>query len=234
MHLDDCFESIRAAKDAGADIVKFQYFTHEKLYGFPGVMRSELPSHWLHQLAYTAVEAGLEFMCSVFDPFDVELIDPYVKRHKLASAEVHHIALIKEMARTGKEVLVSNGCATNSDIAYCLSAFRDNMVLMDCCPEYPSKRHFFPDEIEGKWGISDHSLDIFQTPALAKVAGASYLEKHFTAFPDLGSADRPHSLTSSEFKEMVQFINSNDSYPDRDIPSWKRTITKYGYFRPKG
>jgi len=231
--LDDCLRSVRAAKEVGADIVKFQYFTHKKLYGYAGTMEGELPIGYIGHIAQACELAGVEFMCSVFDPEDVVVVDPFVKRHKLASAESGYKALIDAMAATGKQVLVSTGCMDPVDLSYIKDNI-DYVCWMYCCPEYPAKRSYIDKPYDGflNEGVSDHTLDIYQTPGIAKKAGAQYLEKHFTAFPDLNTADRPHSLTPDEFKEMTHFLRTCMT-TEQPMPSWKRRPTAMGFFRPK-
>jgi N-acetylneuraminate synthase len=229
--LDDCLRSVRKAKEVGADIVKFQYYTHKKLYGYAGTMEGELPKEYVRHIAEMCELTGIEFMCSVFDPVDVPFIDPFVKRHKLASAEIGYKALIDAMAATGKEVLVSDGCMKPVDYEYLNKSLKD-FVIMVCCPEYPAKRHILKDMHSYPQGVSDHSLDIYQTPIIAKRAGAMYLEKHFTALPELDTPDRAHSLTPDEFSEMVRFIKTGNR-TEQPMPAWKRRDTEYGYYRPK-
>ena len=92
--LDDSLNAIAECKKAEIDIVKFQYFTHEKLYGFPGKMKGELSKEWIPLIHKHCVEVGIEFMCSVFDPNDVEFINQYVNIHKIASSENSYAELI--------------------------------------------------------------------------------------------------------------------------------------------
>jgi sialic acid synthase SpsE len=230
--LDDCLRSVRAAKEVGADIVKFQYFTHKKLYGYAGTMEGELPKEYVKHISGMCDLHGIEFMCSVFDPDDVPFINQFVMRHKLASAEIGYKALIDAMAETGKEVLVSTGCIEAGEYDY-LNEKIDDFILMICCPEYPAKRSYLSYYFDRScYGVSDHTLDIYQTPMLANKYGAMYLEKHFTALPELDTPDRPHSLTPDEFKEMVYCLNNNMT-TKQPIPAWKRRDTEYGYYRPK-
>jgi len=230
--LDDCLRSVRVAKEVGADIVKFQYFTHKKLYGYAGTMEGELPKEYVRHIAEMCDLHGIEFMCSVFDPEDVPFINQFVMRHKLASAEIGYKALIDAMAETGKQVLVSDGCMDYMDYK-CIKEKLDDVVLMKCCPEYPAKRSYLSGYSNtAGYGVSDHTLDIYQTPMLASDYRARYLEKHFTALPELDTPDRPHSLTPVEFSEMVRFIKTG-SRTEQPIPAWKRRDTEYGYYRPK-
>ena len=76
--IDDCFFSIKQAKYAGADAVKFQVFDHESLYGSHKNMAHVLPVMWLPALAARCNEIGIEFMCSAFSPELAELVNPYV------------------------------------------------------------------------------------------------------------------------------------------------------------
>jgi sialic acid synthase SpsE len=55
-------------------------------------------------------------------------------------------------------------------------------------------------------GYSDHTLDVFNAPLLAKHMGASVLEKHFNPFDYTDTPDAPHSLNTADFKDMVAAI----------------------------
>ena len=88
--LDQAYELIDIAADAGADAVKFQMFKAEVLYPEKSlpvheiVRRNELPRTWVKDLINRCTSVGIEFMCS---PFDLEalniLVSQGVKKIKL-------------------------------------------------------------------------------------------------------------------------------------------------------
>lgn len=220
-------DSISLAKNCGADAVKFQLFTEAALYG-PGVRDTTygasghhyLPAEWLPKLKEKADACGIEFMCTAFSPELVEAVDPFVSVHKVASSDLSYPQLLQAVAKTGKPVILSTGASSQGDIHQAFLHFQDpsDVVLLYCVAAYPALtadlrvmdaiRSYF----EGMYspgmihvGFSDHTPGTFMAIEAAR-KGAVVIEKHFTAFPDLDTPDRPHSLTAGEFKLMVDHI----------------------------
>lgn len=218
-NINDCIESIAAAKSCGADAVKFQAFTHEALYGFaaPSVTPIDvhsLPTSWLPKLKEKADACGIELMCTAFSPELVAAVDPYVSVHKVASSDCTWPQLLRAVAKTGKPVLLSVGASSEGDIERALSVLGEaGDVLMYCVSAYPARTidlgaiARLSERFCHAVGFSDHSTDIIGLPVEAtRMYDLAAIEKHFTAFPDLDSPDRPHSLTPDEFKLMVDYI----------------------------
>ena len=230
--LSDARYSIRMAKAAGADAVKFQLFDGESLFGFPSidvdkiphmfspeavhkVEAHRLPAIWLPELKAEADRNGIEFMCTAFSPELVAVVDPYVSVHKIASSCLSYPQLLEAVAKTGKPVLLSTGASAKGDIAFALKVLEEaksgEVVLLYCNAAYPSTRHnlFLMDELKQfgrKVGLSDHSLDAIYAPLSAvKHFGAVVIEKHFTAI-EAKTPDSGHSLNVDGFKCMVDYI----------------------------
>ena len=212
--LDDCFNAVEKCKESDIDIVKFQYYTHEKLYGFPGEMAGELPKDWIPQIADHAKGLGVEFMCSVFDPEDVAFIDQFVERHKVASSENAFRKLIIEIEKTGKQYLVSHGCedSCNDPIDY----DDPNYVSMACISQYPTTTYPIEDlcsfvESRSKYyGLSDHNLNPYGYE-LAYRFGCSFYEFHFNPMKIEGKPDQCVSRT--EFNRPI--IETFEKKPGR-------------------
>jgi sialic acid synthase SpsE len=231
-------DSISLAKKAGADAVKFQLFTFEALYGVgKDVGRAgQMPLDWLPRLKEKADACSIEFMCTAFSPALYDVVDPFVKRHKVASAENNHPGILKKVRALGKPVFVSTGATNEADIRWTVSALRSiefsstnpvPLTLLYCVAAYPARSidlraiPYLAKTFEVPVGFSDHSTDIIQTPRAAAELGATVIEKHFTAWPELNTPDRPHSLTVDEFTKMVAAIRSPEPY--RYLPSHEET-----------
>lgn len=213
--VDDCLRSVDVAKECGADAVKFQAYTHGDLYGPVGdygmKMAGELTIGWLSALRERADAAGLELMCTAFSPDLVRAVDPFVSRHKVASSDLNYPQLLHAVAKAGKPAYLSTGAADEKEIELALGHFGLCAVtLMYCVAAYPAA---FADlavmeDLRG-WpvpvGFSDHTLGISMAVEASR-QGATAIEKHFTAFPDLDTPDRPHSVKPNEFKRMVDAI----------------------------
>ena len=221
---EDCRNSIVLAKNCGADAVKFQAYDHNALYGFPKLryhdtdkiswtteekMQGELPLEWLPKLAEKAHACGIEFMCSAFSPELIDAVDPYVNIHKLASSEMCHLRMLEKLKKINKPTFVSMGSQTLNDIRNVMD-FLDElpMVLMYCVASYPAKMidlreiSFLENFFKMPVGYSDHSIDVLEIPNGAVEAGAVVIEKHVN-FVGANSPDAPHSLSTDEFKAMV-------------------------------
>ncbi len=212
-NLEHCLESIRVAKECGADAVKFQAFSQSALYGFDnyvvnqGVIDAQLPLGWLPTLKEKADEVGIEFMCTAFSPELVYIVDPYVLVHKVASSDAAWPQMLDAVAGTGKPVLLSLGAKSYEDRRRASPwGERDNWVAMYCVAAYPAD--YVSIEEIGLWdGLSDHTLG-YSVAVEAALTGITVIEKHFTAFPDLDTPDRTHSLTPAQFKNMATLIRN--------------------------
>lgn len=224
--LNDCVQSIGAAAACGANAAKFQAFDWDSLYGvafdetnpvFWEVNEEHrLPIDWLPALKEKADACRIELMCTAFSPELVAAVDPFVSVHKVASSDLSYPQLLQAVAKTGKPILLSTGASGLFDIHTALSVLGHQVslrtVLMYCISAYPARTidleamRALREGCSYPVGFSDHSIDIIGHPIEAARRGAVAIEKHFTAFPELQSPDRPHSLTASEFKLMVDYI----------------------------
>lgn len=119
--------------EAGADIVKFQLRDMESVYrqGSSGSGGEDLgPQYTLDLLAKYNLEAdqlfevfdhcrdaGIEVMCTAWDPVSVDrLVDYGVPSLKVASADMTNHALLRHMAATGTPMVISTGMSTEGEI----------------------------------------------------------------------------------------------------------------------
>jgi N-acetylneuraminate synthase len=207
-------KQIDGAKASGCDAVKFQLFTHDELYGFPGDNTYSLPREWIASLARHCEAVGIEFMCSAFSPDGVEFLNPFVKRHKLASAEFKHVGLWHAILVSEKPIIASTGCAHDLEITAFVNKYGSkNVTLLECVGAYPASpsdyRLYALSEWRRQWpgidvGISDHTT--CGTPSLLSVPfGATVFERHFDLFKGELS-DTPDSPVSVSPEEMCAFI----------------------------
>lgn len=156
-------KTIRAAKKAGADAIKFQTFTPDtitincdndyfKIKGdnlWSGRNLYELyqeaytPWEWHAELFEEARGQGLICFSSPFDKTAVDFLEGLeVPAYKIASFEIQDIPLIEYAASKGKPIIISTGIATEEDIELavktCLKAGNKNIVLLKCTSAYPA------------------------------------------------------------------------------------------------
>jgi len=233
--LEQAYKSIEKAAEAGAHMAKFQLFSEFDLYGEGSTERKI--EQWLPLLKYCCDANEVEFGCTAFSPAAHRIVDPFVNDYKVASSCVTHIPLLKAIEAsksttwgcTKKHVILSVGGCTEEEIRAALKIFKTRKkTIMYCQAAYPSRmfdlgklkllQKKFPYHTIG---YSDHTTDILGAPlAASRLARVTVLEKHFTAFPDLNTPDRHHSLTPAEFRLMVDAMrNMFNGVPEALGPS---------------
>ncbi len=156
-------------------------------------------------------------MCTAFSPELVDKIDPYVKRHKIASAENTWPQLLQKVASKKKPIIMSCGGSNIPEIKLSIGLMEDcDLTLLYCVSAYPCYAHnLFKmeklKELGRPVGLSDHSLDVIYTPLSAvKHFGAVVVEKHFRLQRIVETPDSGHSLSPLEFKLMVDHIRGKE------------------------
>lgn len=219
---------IEVAAEAQANACKFQVFTSEntyapnagnyKTYGNINRLFSDLslPAEWLPELKAACNKAGLEFMASVFSIEDMRLVDPFVNKHKVASYEINHMELLEELNLTQKEVFISSGAASYSDVLRATGAVT-SAVIMHCTAAYPA----LTDQVNlgaikdlavlGPVGYSDHTEFNTIVPSMAVALGVCAYEKHFTLNKSAKGPDHKFALSPKELKETIQVIRQAEA-----------------------
>ncbi len=160
--IDIAKETIRAAKRAGANAIKFQTYTADtitlnckkedfKIHGtiWDGKYLYDLykeaytPWEWHAELFKTAEEEGLICFSSPFDKSSVDFLENLnVPAYKIASFEITDIPLISYTASKGKPIIISTGIAEYDDIKLaietCLEVGNHQIVLLKCTSSYPA------------------------------------------------------------------------------------------------
>lgn len=258
---EDCSNSIVMAKNVGADACKFQLFNGEDLYGQPAEVKGQLPDGWVSQLKIKADACGIEFMVTAFSERGLDIIDPYVKRHKIPSSLANHPPFIEAVKAKGKPIIASTGGLSWPEICSLVEMlYGSSYALLYCVSSYPSEDvdlesiEFMMANLKGNpnVGYSCHMADYTAALAAVRKYGATILEKHFKLRDDMNTPDSPHSLTPERFKEMVKRIRGEYGtiFPARsedafcitaksrcvatcDINSGEELVygTNYGFFR---
>lgn len=217
---------IKSAKEAGADAIKFQLFKAEDVYAVNAGKADylgeevmdlfkflEMPQGWIEKIARAC--DGIEFMASPFSVRELKALDPYVKRHKIASYENHHVRLLEAALATKKPLIVSTGTSTLDDIAWTVNFLKGaDLTLLQCTAVYPAPAssmnleaiRALKEMFHVPVGLSDHSQDPFIAPLGAVALGASVIEKHFTLDRGLKGPDHKFAITASELRNLVSSI----------------------------
>ena len=168
------------------------------------------PWEWHKPIFDRAREKGLVPFSSPFDPSAVAFLEDLgVEVYKTASAEIVDLPLIREIAGTGKPIIMSTGMATLGEIEAAVGAARDGgcseLILLACTSSYPA----LPQDVrlrnisllEAAFGVpvglSDHTRGIGVSIA-AVALGAVCIEKHVTLDRADGGVDSEFSLNPEE------------------------------------
>ncbi len=218
---------ILAAKESGADAVKFQYFQKDRLINpyikdSTGVIKILskyfMTEKFARELKLFGDKTGIPVFFTAFDVDAVDILEKLdVKLYKIASGDIVNLHLQEKVCRTGKPVIFSAGAATlaETDIAFkYMKKFSKDLCLLHCVSLYPAK----PAEMNLKTipflnkrygipvGLSDHSMG--DVSALIAVSlGAAVIEKHFTLDRKMAGPDQQLSCNPAELKKIRQGLN---------------------------
>lgn len=157
-------ETIKAAKESGADAIKIQTYTADTLTIdcdneyfkldsgtiwdgrtlYDLYSEAYTPWEWQKELKEYANSIGLIFFSTPFDKTAVDFLEELnVPIYKVASFEIMDIPLIEYIASKGKPMIMSTGVASLSDIEAAIEACKrvgnDQIILLKCTSSYPAK-----------------------------------------------------------------------------------------------
>ncbi|MCG3702077.1 pseudaminic acid synthase [Aliarcobacter butzleri] len=161
--LQTALDSIKAAKECGANAIKLQTYTadtltlnsrNEDFMISGGTLWDGRNLYELYQEAYTPWEWHKELFdyarsldIDIFStPFDKTAVDFLEKLHptayKIASFEITDYELVRYTASKQKPIIISTGIATIDEIQdvvnICKSVGNESIILLKCTSEYPA------------------------------------------------------------------------------------------------
>jgi sialic acid synthase SpsE len=204
---------IKAAKQAGADVAKFQVYDARQLFPpkpenpwFEYNCATELKRDDVNRLADYCAGIGIEFMASVFDLERLEWLEAVnVKRYKLASRSVIDSSLISGLVETGKPIIVSLGMWHEKSFPSISSP--GGVDFLYCVSKYPtplSELKLSSLDFDKYAGFSDHTIGVSAACA-SFVLGARILEKHLTLDKADYGPDHSCSMTPAELAFISKF-----------------------------
>lgn len=158
---------VDVAADAGADAVKFQTFSAEKLTRrgaekaeyqknatgagdqYDMLKALEMTEEMHSRVLERCHERGIEFMSTAFDEdsFDF-LVSLGIKRVKVPSGEITNHPFLRHMARSGLPMIVSTGMATLDEVRKATEVVRStsptagetasDLIVLHCTSNYPA------------------------------------------------------------------------------------------------
>jgi sialic acid synthase SpsE len=229
-------KTILAAKECGADAVKFQKRTVEEVFTkemqeMPYVNdRSLAPTYGEHrrklefdrdqfvELKKYAEDLGLVFFVTPFDKTSADFLESIgVHAYKISSFDVTNLPLLEHVAKKGKPILLSTGMSTLEEIDTAIETIlkhNDRLIVNHCTSIYPT-----PDE-----SIDLHMVTTLNKryaplpvgysghepdilPTVASTAmNARTVERHFTLDKKMRGSDHHMSIDPKDFTEMVSQI----------------------------
>ena len=229
---------IRVAKEAGADIVKFQTALLSSLvsknakmaeYQKENMGKEESQKHMLSKLLLPfdvfvelyeyCKEIGIQFLSTPFDIESIHFLKDIVNFWKIPSGEITNYPYLVEIAKTGMSVIVSTGMAEISEIDNAVKLLKDNgcgdITLLHCNTQYPTPYEdvnlLAMNTLKERYGVPVGYSDHsngIEVPIAAVALGAEVIEKHFTLDKNLEGPDHKASLEPQELKEMITSIRN--------------------------
>lgn len=234
---DIAIEMADVAKDAGADIVKFQVsitstskFSRKAKYQELSGEKNESQLDMLKKLRLSFDEhirlkeycdqIGIRYLATPFDRESVELLYALsCDMWKIPSGEIINIPHLKLIGSFKQRIILSTGISSMDEIRSAIRILNDSgsndITLLQCTTEYPTPYEdvnlnamlTLRDEFNLPVGLSDHSMGI-EIPIAAVAMGACVIEKHFTLDRNMPGPDQKASLEPHELKQMVQSIRN--------------------------
>lgn len=249
-------ELIAAAKESGADAVKFQIvYADEILHpdtGFVELPTGRIPLYerfkdlecsidFYTELAHYTQQQGLLFSASAFglrSADELRQLNPAFV--KIASPELNHFPLLARAASFRLPVILSSGVSRLSDIERALDYLDtqglppDMRALLHCVTAYPAPETDYNTAVLQSLsalfnvpvGISDHSLDPAAVPIAGLLSGACILEKHICLSRTDAGLDDPVALEPAQFSRMTRIIRQLTGLPQDKLLA---AAAEYGY-----
>lgn len=226
---------IEGAKAAGVDAVKFQKREVEicvprdqwdKLRDTPwGRMtyidykrRIEFGEREFDEIDRLCRQLGIAWLASCWDVPSVDFIERYSPVcHKIASACVTDLDLLRAVRWTGRPTILSTGMSTLDEIDTAVDALgRQRLLIAHATSTYPCPPAELNLAMLGELGrlypnvpigYSGHEQGV--SPTVAAVAlGATFVERHITLDRQSWGTDHSASLELKELGELVESIRT--------------------------
>lgn len=199
-------ELIRKSKMGGADWIKFQLYSSEKLFGNWSRKKYEISFKELQELDNICKFYNIDWFASVFDKERLNWCEELKReRYKISSRTFKYNSyLVESILHLEKLTYISLNIENKFEITYNLSfPITEKTKFLNCISEYPTKFNKINKKLfcfdNNRIGISDHSIGISRCLyAISK--GAKVIEKHFSL--NKMSSDSHDHIGSMDYKEL--------------------------------
>ena len=156
---------IRKIASSGADVIKFQLASPEKVYSHDAFKANyqkkndgnrsilemseklQLTKEDHFKLKKACIRAGVKYACSAFDLDSLKFLDKKldIPFFKIPSGEILSIDMLNYLSKSNKSILMSTGMATYKEISYALKNLNKHkknkqITLMHCVSSYPAQK----------------------------------------------------------------------------------------------
>jgi N-acetylneuraminate synthase len=159
---------------------------------------------------------GLSWFASPWDEVAVDFLEDLgVVAHKVASASVTDLPLLRALAATGKPIILSTGMSTIEQVDLAVETLgTDNLVILHATSTYPlppeeANLRMIPT-LQARYpgvpiGYSGHERGL-QISIAAVTLGAVAVERHITLDRTMWGSDHAASLEPQGFEHLVRDI----------------------------
>lgn len=234
-NVETALKLINAAKLAGCNAVKFQKRTPEICVPLEEWdKKRETPWGIMKYIDYKKkIEFGKKeydiinkhckrlsilWTASCWDIESVDFIENYnVKFHKVASACITDINLLKKLKKTKKPVVISTGMSTEKEIKNAVKILtQKNLAILHCNSTYPAPNNQlnlkYISKLRSKFkkaiiGYSGHEVNLSASVA-AVVLGAKIIERHITLDKSMWGTDQMSSIEPLGFARLIKDVRA--------------------------
>lgn len=189
-------------------------------------------------------ELNILWFASCWDEKSVDFIEQFdVCAHKIPSACITDVELLKHIKKTNKPILLSTGMSTYDEIDRAVDVIGlDNTLIFHCTSTYPTSNNEINlnliSELKKRYncpiGYSGHEKGIFPSEA-AVVLGACAVERHITLDRTAWGSDQAASLEAEGLRRMIRDIRSVKSILGNGIKTvYESEISIKNKLRRKG
>jgi len=162
--LETAKQLVDVASEAGADIVKFQTFSADRLVTISAnkaeyqnqttdasesqhamIQKLELSREMHEDIIAYCKQCNIEFFSTGFDTQSIDmLVDLGLEQFKIPSGEITNLPYLRHIGKFGKPVILSTGMAILGEIEAALDVLessgtqRKNITVLHCNTEYPT------------------------------------------------------------------------------------------------
>ena len=218
---------IIAAKQSGADCVKFQTFSTNSLFSKNFLEKNKdlkkdsdkftLKLRDFEKLIKFAKKNKIHFTATPFSNIEADYLIDYlrIKFVKIASMDLNNHPFIEYVAKKKIPIILSTGFGTEKEIndsVKLIKKYNSNLAILHCVSEYPpqlkklnlNRIKILKEKFKIPVGFSDHTIGV-QASCIAMTLGAQIIEKHFTLNKKMKGWDHAISANIADMENICIF-----------------------------